>query len=251
MMKSHFIRHFQRLCAAAVVSAALVPVAASAEPVTAVIELFTSQGCSSCPPADQLLGELAERPGVLALSMPVDYWDYLGWKDTFADHAYTERQRGYATARGDGQVYTPQVVVNGLEHAVGSRASEIDKAVATSWSAVRNQAVAVSSRVEGDTVVIDVGASPAGVKAKPATVWVVHVLRHGEVAIKRGENSGLKVVYTNVVRKLTPVGAWTGQALSIKLAKAELMATKSDGCAVLLQADGQGPMLGAAPIASW
>ena len=99
-------------------------VAAGAAPALAttkaVIELFTSQGCSSCPPADALLGEYAKRDDVLALSFPVDYWDYLGWKDTLASHENTERQRAYAAARGDRQVYTPQVVVNGVEHMVGS-----------------------------------------------------------------------------------------------------------------------------------
>ena len=95
----------------------------------AVIELFTSQGCSSCPPADKLLATLAKDPDLIALSLPVDYWDRLGWKDTLAEHAFTERQQAYAAMRGDGQVYTPQAVVNGSEHAVGSQALAIETAV--------------------------------------------------------------------------------------------------------------------------
>ena len=96
----------------------------------AVIELFTSQGCSSCPPADKLLGQLAGDPSVIALSLPVDYWDYLGWKDTLALHGHTVRQKAYAQARGDGAVYTPQVVVNGVVHALGSDKAAIEKAIA-------------------------------------------------------------------------------------------------------------------------
>jgi hypothetical protein len=104
---------------------------AQAEP-RAVIELFTSQGCSSCPPADQLLGELADDPSLVSVSVPVDYWDYLGWKDTLADPRNTARQKAYAHARGDGQVYTPQVVVNGSLHALGSDKAAIELAIAAS-----------------------------------------------------------------------------------------------------------------------
>src|SRR5215468_7884684 len=99
--------------------AAFATTEASAEP-RAVIELFTSQGCSSCPPADKLLGELARDPSIVALSLPIDYWDYIGWKDTLAKPRHTARQRSYAKSRGDGEVYTPQVVINGVARAVGS-----------------------------------------------------------------------------------------------------------------------------------
>src|SRR5713226_9060869 len=106
-------------------------VAAHAEP-RAVIELFTSQGCSSCPPADKLLGELSSDPSLVAISVPIDYWDYLGWKDTLADPRNTARQKAYAHVRGDGQVYTPQVVVNGALHALGSDKAVIEAAIASS-----------------------------------------------------------------------------------------------------------------------
>src|SRR3989442_6597977 len=104
---------------------------ARAEP-RAVMELFTSQGCSSCPAADKLLGELAADPSLVAVSVPIDLWDYLGWKDTLADPRNTARQRGYAHTRGDGQVYTPQVVVNGSLHVLGSDKAAIDRAIAQS-----------------------------------------------------------------------------------------------------------------------
>ena len=96
-----------------------------------VLELFTSQGCSSCPPADRLFAKLADDPQFIVLSLPVDYWDRLGWKDTFAKHAFTERQRAYASVRGDGQVYTPQAVVNGSEHANGANRRAIDASAET------------------------------------------------------------------------------------------------------------------------
>ena len=107
------------LSIAVVASALLSSAAMGAEP-RAVIELFTSQGCSSCPPADKLAGELAQDPSLLVMSLPIDYWDYLGWKDTLANPGHTKRQRAYSKARGDREVYTPQVVVNGMAHVLGS-----------------------------------------------------------------------------------------------------------------------------------
>ena len=100
----------------------------------AVVELFTSQGCSSCPPADKIIGELAKDPNVIALSMPIDYWDYLGWKDTLADSRFTARQKSYSHMRGDRDVYTPQVVVNGALHVIGSDRGKIENAIATTKS---------------------------------------------------------------------------------------------------------------------
>ena len=107
-------------------AAAQSPEAVFSRPLKGVIELFTSQGCSSCPPADALLKVLAEDRDLIALSLPIDYWDYLGWKDTLASHRNTERQSAYAAARGDGAIYTPQVVINGVAHVVGSDRGEIE-----------------------------------------------------------------------------------------------------------------------------
>src|SRR5262249_58863578 len=108
---------------------ASVVMARAGEP-RALLELFTSQGCSSCPPADRLVGQLANDPSLIALSVPIDYWDYLGWRDTLANPAHSARQRAYARARGDGQVYTPQIVVNGSTHALGSDQAAIERAIA-------------------------------------------------------------------------------------------------------------------------
>ena len=126
-------------------AAALTPASVAPASRARVIELFTSQGCSSCPPADKLLGELARDPSLIALSLPVDYWDYLGWKDTLALHGHSDRQRAYAQARGDREVYTPQVVVNGVVHVLGSDKAAIEHAIAQT-RAQSSAAVACRSR---------------------------------------------------------------------------------------------------------
>ncbi|MEZ5773609.1 MAG: DUF1223 domain-containing protein [Hyphomicrobiaceae bacterium] len=225
---------------------------ANAEPVRvrAVVELFTSQGCSSCPPADSLIGKLDKRADVLALSLPVDYWDYLGWKDTLAQHAFTERQREYADQRGDGLVYTPQVVVNGLKPAVGSHEAQVEAAIEETAKALEGKRPTMDVAHEGDTLVVSIGAAPAGAPV-PMVVWLAHLTRDREVTIGRGENDGQIVTYHNVVRKLTAIGTWSGEALTLRVPMAEVRAVKSDAGAVLLQAKDLGPILAAAEIASW
>ena len=217
----------------------------------AVVELFTSQGCSSCPPADVLLGKLAKRNDIIALTLPVDYWDYLGWKDTLASPAYSARQRSYAKARGDGQVYTPQMVINGTYHVVGSQSSSVERAISKSKKILKDARIPISIKTEGDTVVINVGASPGGKKVKSATIWLALVKKSSAVDISRGENRGKKLVYHQVVRNLTPVGRWTGKAVTIRLPKNHLASKETDGCTVLLQQDTAGPVIAAAELKSW
>src|SRR6187549_1412084 len=125
----------------------------------AVVELFTSQGCSSCPPADRIVGELAKDPNVIALSMPIDYWDYLGWKDTLADSRFSARQKAYSHARGDRNVYTPQVIVNGSVHVIGSDRSKIDSAIGDTRKADGVMSVPVSITLAGKQVTVSVAAS--------------------------------------------------------------------------------------------
>ena len=149
-----------------------------------VIELFTSQGCSSCPPADKLLGELIRDPSLVAFSLPVDYWDSLGWKDTLADPRNSERQRAYARSRGDRGVYTPQVVVNGTAHVVGSDKAAIDRALA---SARARLSVPVNAAVKGSNLTIDI---PAGNGA--GEVWVYALAKEVPVAVGRGEPAGAR-----------------------------------------------------------
>ena len=242
------------ICSALVIAGAMLVAkdGATAEPEQkAVVELFTSQGCSSCPPADKLLGKLARRSDVVALTFPVDYWDYLGWKDTLATPAYGARQRAYAKARGDGEVYTPQMVVNGVSHAVGSRPSEVRRAIAKSKKKLRNARVSLKMRTEGDTLIITAGAAPEGARVRPATIWLALVKKSETVKINRGENRGRTITYHKVVRDMTPIGQWTGKRVTIRLPKHHLQNSDADGCTVLLQQDTAGPVLAAIEMKNW
>lgn len=215
-----------------------------------VIELFTSQGCSSCPTADALLREYADRADIVALSLPVDYWDYLGWKDTLASPRFSSRQRAYAEGRGDGRVYTPQAIVNGIAHAVGSDRDQIDHALAETTSALQAMRVAVGVRGEGDSLIIEAGASPRVGTHAGGTVWLAVVQRDVAVEINRGENRGKRVTYTNVVRELSPVGVWSDKPTRIELKKSALLPNDKLRCAVLLQEGTTGPIVGAVWMAT-
>ncbi|MFA6266282.1 MAG: DUF1223 domain-containing protein [Pseudolabrys sp.] len=186
----------------------------------AVIELFTSQGCSSCPPADKLLGDLAHDPSVIALSLPVDYWDYLGWKDTLALHGHSSRQRAYAVARGDRAVYTPQAVVNGVVHALGSDKSAIEEAVEKSRADKTALSLPVTMKVADGKVIVDV---PAGKDdGITAEVWLCPVTDKIQVTIGRGENRGHTLNYYNVVRRWIKLGVWTGKAQTFSMPLSEI-----------------------------
>jgi hypothetical protein len=220
--------------------------AAQAKPPRAVIELFTSQGCSSCPPADALLAKLATDDDLIALSLPVDYWDRLGWKDTFAKHAFTERQAAYANVRGDGEVYTPQAVVNGKEHAVGSQRAAINAAVAGSASSL---SVPVSVTRAADALQVSVGAA-AEAEPERATLLLLPYLGARDVAIGRGENARRTITYTNVVRDIVALGEWNGKPIARTIPLEDYK--NYDGLVVLLQAGSPGnpgAILGAGRIA--
>ncbi len=160
----------------------------------AVVELFTSQGCSSCPPADKIIGELAKDPNVIALSMPIDYWDYLGWKDTLADSRFSARQKAYSAARGDRNVYTPQVVVNGSLQVIGSDRTKIESAIGETGKADGVMSVPVSISLAGKQVTVSVAASK-GPAASPGAaslgeVWICSVTKEVPISIGKGENRG-------------------------------------------------------------
>lgn len=210
-----------------------------------VVELFTSQGCSSCPPADKFLGELARRPGVLPLSLNVDYWDYLGWRDTLGSAEFTKRQRDYAQRRGDGQVYTPQIVIDGSRHIVGSQKQDVLKAI-DRIEAEGLPTVEMSLREHGDETVIDVAAAPDQALRQDATVWVLTVKPKISITIERGENTGRTIDYTNVVRRMMPAGMWSGDAVTLKLPRSDLYSGEMKACAALLQVAGVGPIIGSA-----
>jgi hypothetical protein len=239
---------------AALVSAALAGATAghAGEP-RAVIELFTSQGCSSCPPADKLLGELARDPTLVAMTLPVDYWDYLGWKDTLALHGHTNRQRAYSQVRGDREVFTPQVIVNGVLHVLGSDKAAIERAIAQSREgAVKPLALPVTMEVVDGKVTVNVPAATG--QTDSAEVWLCPITAHTPIAVGRGENSGRTIVYNNVVRSWRKLGVWTGKAETFSIALSDLStADESSGdidrLAVVVQsgvAAKPGIMLGAA-----
>jgi hypothetical protein len=215
----------------------------------AVVELFTSQGCSSCPPADKILGELANDPSVIALSMPIDYWDYLGWKDTLADARFSARQKAYSHVRGDREVYTPQVVVNGSVHVIGSDREGIEEAIGTTANATGVMSVPVTMTLSGKQINVSVAASNKGPAATHGEVWICSVSRAVPISIGRGENRGREITYHNVVRNLLKVGDWNGTPGSWSVPLENIAHEGVDAAVVFLQ-DGSrekpGPMLGAA-----
>jgi hypothetical protein len=193
-----------------------------------VVELFTSQGCNSCPPADELLGKLTTNPNLIPLTLSVDYWDYLGWKDTLALNAHTMRQRNYARVRGDMNVYTPQAIVNGVKYAVGSDAREINAAIRNHPS--NEPEIPLQLKRDGENIVVTVGAGQG-----KATVWLLSVTNKVEVGITRGENKGATIAYTNVVRSWRNLGAYTGAPIKTLVPVAELSANGADAVVVFVQ----------------
>ena len=201
-----------------------------------VVELFQSQGCSSCPPANANLIALSQRPDVLALSFGVTYWDQLGWKDTFASPQYTARQWDYAHALRHDNVFTPQVVVNGRLDGVGAAPGEIEQLMRRADRAAPGPVVTIA----GGSV--SVGAAHAS--GKPADVWLVRYdPRVVQVAIRRGENGGRTLPHRNVVRELVRLGGWSGQAMHFNLPSGADPALRT---AILVQTAGAGPILAAA-----
>ena len=241
-------RRYLALAAIAIASAAGTS-GFAAEP-RAVIELFTSQGCSSCPPADRILAQMAQDPSVIPLSLPIDYWDYLGWKDTLALAGHTNRQRAYARSRGDREVYTPQVVVNGTLHAIGSDKDAIEKAIKKSREQTTPLALSLTVAVAGDKVTVAVPGS-ADDKAQ-GEVWFCPITKTVAVAIGRGENSGRTVTYSNVVRRWIKLGDWSGKAETFTLPLKDFQNGQIDAVTVIVQsgvASAPRLMLGAAQVA--
>lgn len=239
-------------CAAVAISAWPLSVAAQQQaPTVAVVELFTSQGCSSCPAADALLKKYSERGDVVALSLSVDYWDYIGWKDTLASPRFTERQHGYAKIRGDHKVYTPQVVVNGMAHAVGSNEQEIEYLIEKTRRKLADLKIPLRVTDEKGTVVIETGAPGNRELTTSGTIWMAIVKNQVEVAIARGENRGLKVSYHNVVKDLKAVGTWrSNEPATVRVDEKTVPRANADRCAVLLQQGMTGPIVAASWLAA-
>ena len=206
---------------ALICTASLMPLPASAGEPRAVIELFTSQGCSSCPPADKLLGELSRDPTLLTLSLPVDYWDYLGWKDTLALHGHSVRQRAYADcAWRPRSGYTPQAVINGVVAVVGSDKAAIEQAIAQTRQSAAPLTLPVTMTVADGKVSVNVPA--AGGEHGSAEVWLCPITGKAKIAIGRGENGGHTLAYTNVVRRWVKLGDWNGNAETFNVPLASL-----------------------------
>ena len=238
------------ICTSLTAPAMIVP-ALAGEP-RAVIELFTSQGCSSCPPADKLAGELAQDPSVLIMSLAVDYWDYLGWKDTLALHGHSERQRAYANTRGDREVYTPQAVINGVVHVLGSDKTAIEKAIAQTRRSAAPLTLPVTISVADGKVTVNVPAAKD--EHRSGEVWLCPITSKTPVAIGRGENHGQTLTYTNVVRRWVKLGDWDGNAATFtvpvsKIPDADYALKDIDQLAAIVQSGTPatpGLMLGAA-----
>ena len=202
---------------------------------TVVVELYQSQGCSSCPPANAALNAIAGRSDVIALSFAVTYWDRLGWKDTFASEAYTDRQHAYAAALKNDSVYTPQVVLNGKTAIVGNGRGEIDRAVAAA------QRLGASPTITADKASVTISAG----KGSGDILLVHYDPRSQLVSIRAGENGGRKLPHKNIVRQLTTLGSWSGKAVSFKLPAKRDAAWQS---VILLQTKKTGPILAARRI---
>jgi hypothetical protein len=206
-----------------------------------VVELFTSQGCSSCPPADRVLGDLARRPDVIALSVHVDYWDYIGWKDRFATALTTARQHAYAQALRQRYVYTPEMVFNGAAHDPGTNAGRVEKLVKQAAEKAGARVNPVLGALSGGRGLIEL---PKTANAPPSDIWLLGVDPRHVTAVSRGENRGVTLTNVNVVRSLEKVATWTGEATRLTVAAGKL--PPGAAMVVLVQGVGHGPIMGAA-----
>lgn len=223
-----------RLLAAVSVLMISVVFPASAEESTrpkGVVELFTSQGCRSCPPADKALETLVKQGEVVALSYHVDYWNYLGWNDTLATPENTKRQYAYAKSLGRSGVYTPQAVINGRDHVAGGNMTAIVDKVEGLKDVGKGLTVPVSATKRGDEIDIEIG--PGAGKAE---VVMVYFRRQQSVEVLKGENKGQNLTYWNSVTDVQTVGMWHGDTMELTLPAKVMAEGNSDGCAVLLQA---------------
>ena len=235
---SNAARATARLAVAIAGLAAMAAVPALAEERASVlVELFTSQGCSSCPPADEVLSAMTDDARVIPLSLHVDYWDYLGWKDKFSDAAYTARQRAYAAAAHDSMIYTPQMIVDGRARVVGSRGAEVAAAVAHEMESP--SPVRMTVRRDGGRIAIE--ARAVGDTGGPMVVQLVRYSPSERVSIREGENAGRTITYHNVVTAWQQIGKWDGAA-PLRL---DAAVPGREGVVVVIQVAGGGPVLAA------
>lgn len=212
-----------------------------------VVELYTSQGCSSCIIADRHMQQLSKREEVIALTFPVTYWDYLGWKDTLAKPEFDARQRAYATAAGSADIYTPQIIIDGVYREVGSETGVIDEVI-TYQTGARPPAVGINLWPGPLAIAVNIGAGTLPPGAQSASIRLIQYDTRQFVSVKAGENAGKELVYFNIVRSMTSVGIWQGQSMGLNLPIRDFRKAGYSGIAVLLQVDDGGPILGAAKM---
>lgn len=212
------------------------PIAATAQQ-SVVVELFTSQGCSSCPPADELFLQLAARDDVIALALHVDYWDYIGWKDHFASPRYTQRQKGYAAVVGSRSIYTPQFIVHGEDHVVGYKPMQLAERIQAQARTYEQPGLELNAELSDGTLSVQ---PSMPVKGQSVLQFVTY-LPEETVAIGRGENRGRTVTYGNIVTSWQVLDGWNGRdALELRVE-----VPQGQGAVAILQAAGQGPVLSA------
>ncbi len=206
-----------------------------------VVELYTSQGCSSCPPADKLMGKITRNPEVLGLSFAVTYWDYIGWKDVFGSAENDARQVKYRDQFNARYVYTPQMIVAGSNHFVGSNAHELESNLHKFKG--HAEQIPLAWKLEDGKLHITLPDHDT-----TATIWQVDIDHEKQVKIGRGENSGKSVTYHNIVRKTRHIKDWNGKEQTVTLDLETLMQEGRDGCAILIQERGFGPIIAALEI---
>ena len=243
LCRSQTPRLVHALAAAALAAAAASPVSAQ-EAAPVVVELYTSQGCSSCPPADALFGELTREPGIVALSFHVDYWNYLGWSDPFSNKKFTYRQKGYAMSFRQTGVYTPQMVIQGRRGEVGSDRRSVMQAIADARK-VKPAATVLLETLGGNRLRATV---TAAAEAKGAEIWLALFDRRHSTKIPRGENEGKTLANFHVVREWRKVGEVGGEKTELTLAAAGEKGEKRGGAAVIVQQPKAGPILGASLV---
>lgn len=221
----------------------LTPISLETPAAPVVVEFFTSEGCATCLPAGDYLRELAKRRNILPLSFHVDYWDYTGWQDRFADPAYAERQRAYAAARGKSMMYTPQMVIAGAIESLGTDRKAVEKALKKADRRHAMYPLSLGKDADGGIHLT----LPQAQLSVPASLWLVTYSYEEATDIKAGENRGKRMVSANVVRSLRKVGSWSGAAEDRQITlTADEIALKPDACAIIANEAEFGPVVAAA-----
>lgn len=240
MKKRSLITGLRKHLAALVLSAATPLMALADSPFPVVVELYTSQGCSSCPPADRLLEELAKRHDVIPLALHVDYWDYLGWKDTMGSPEHTKRQKAYAHVAGARSIYTPQMIVGGKTHVIGHKPMQLADAISAASAALPGVELSLTRRGN----VLEVSAKPEPGLPRDLIVQLFRYNPSYDVSIRRGENAGRVITYVNAVTHMEQIGTWNGRS-NLRLRES---VSGTEPLVVVIQERGPGKIVAAARV---